>query len=87
MESSLARLDIVRKILETARTQGGAAEPKLMYSSYLSYVQVDEYLPMIVGSGLLRYDRTSRKYMITAKGMDFLFAIKQMDYYMKSIED
>jgi predicted transcriptional regulator len=87
LESSLARLDIVRKILETSRAQGGAEEPKLMYSSYLSYVQVDDYLPMMVGCGLLRYDRTSRKYTITAKGMDFLFAIKQMDYYMKSIEE
>ena len=58
-----------------------------MYGSYLTYLQIDEYLSLMMTNGLLRYDRQTRKYRITAKGMDFLASIRQMDYSMKAIED
>ncbi|MCI0559199.1 MAG: winged helix-turn-helix domain-containing protein [Nitrososphaera sp.] len=87
MESSYSRLDIVKRILESSQRGGGAPEPRLMYSSYLSYLQIDEYLSLMLSSGLLRYDRETRAYRITAKGIDFLSSIRQMDYFMKTIEE
>jgi predicted transcriptional regulator len=41
----------------------------------------------MITNGLLRYDRETRKYRITARGMDFLASIRQMDHAMKAIED
>jgi predicted transcriptional regulator len=57
-----------------------------MYGSYLSYMQVDEYLTAMVVTGLIRHDRSSGKYRITAKGMDFLASLRQMDFLIKSID-
>jgi predicted transcriptional regulator len=87
VESLHGKLAVIRKILESTQGSGGAPEPRLMYGSYLSYVQIDEYLSLMMTNGLLRYDRETRKYRITARGMDFLASIRQMDYSMKAIED
>ncbi len=64
----------------------GSAEHGLMYESYLSYLQIDEYLMAMEVSGLIRQDSESGRYRITGKGMDFLTSLRQMDYFMKSID-
>jgi predicted transcriptional regulator len=45
------RHDIVAEILETAR--GGAIKTHIMYKAKLSYAQVSEYLPLLLGKGFL----------------------------------
>lgn len=85
-ESPYEKLDIIRRILESTRSTG-AQEQRLMYGSYLSYLQIDEYLSALEHSALVRHDRGSRTYRITARGMDFLASLRQMDLLMKSIDN
>jgi predicted transcriptional regulator len=49
-------------------------------------MQIDEYLSAMVATGLVRFDRNSKTYRITAKGMDFLASLRQMDYLMQTID-
>ena len=58
----------------------------MMYASYLSYMQIDDYLSVMAATGLIRYERASRTYRITAKGMDFLTSLRQMDYLIRTID-
>ena len=85
MESPYAKLDIIKKILESTQNVG-AHERLLMYGSYLSYMQVDDYLSAMVVTGLVRFDRESSVYRITAKGMDFLTSLREMDYLIKAVD-
>lgn len=85
LDSHYARLDIVRKILESTRNSG-AREIGLMYGSYLTYVQVDDYLTAMETSGLVRYDGDSETFRITGKGMDFLHSLNEMDGLLNSME-
>ena len=85
MESPYEKLDTIKRILESTQS-AGAQEQGLMYASYLSYLQIDEYLAGMVTTGLLKYDRESRMYRITAKGLDFLASLRQMDYLMPTLE-
>lgn len=87
LESVYGRLDVLKRILESTQAHGGAPGPKLMYSSYLSYLQIDEYLSLLRTNYLLKYDRQAKTYRITARGLDFLASIRQMDSFMKSIEE
>jgi predicted transcriptional regulator len=85
LESPYAKLDIIKRILESTQNPG-THEQGLMYASYLSYMQIDEYLSAMVATGLVRFDRNSKTYRITAKGMDFLASLRQMDYLMQTID-
>lgn len=82
-----SNLDVVKRILESAKDGPGAPEPRLMYSSYLSYLQIDQYLHLLVENGLLKYDSAARTYRITRKGTEFLSAIRLMDRFLKAVED
>jgi predicted transcriptional regulator len=85
LESPYEKLDTIKRILESTQSYG-VQEQGLMYASYLSYMQIDEYLSSMVTTGLLRYDRESRMYRITAKGIDFLASLRQMDHLMVTLE-
>jgi predicted transcriptional regulator len=85
LESAYAKLDVIKRILESTQNTG-VQEHGLMYASYLSYMQIDEYLSVMAATGLVRYERESRTYRITAKGMDFLTSLRQMDHLMKVID-
>ena len=85
LESAYAKLDVIKRILESTQNSG-AQEQGLMYASSLSYMQIDEYLSVMASTGLVRFDRGPRTYRITAKGIDFLASLRQMDYLMKAID-
>jgi len=65
-----SRTDIVATILETA--DGGATKTKIMYSAYLSYAQLKEYLSMLLENELLEYEEGELKYKTTQKGRRFI---------------
>jgi predicted transcriptional regulator len=65
-----SRTDIVSQMLEAAN--GGATKTRIMYSAFLSYEQLKEYLSMLSGNGLLEHDEKSRMYKTTPKGNEFL---------------
>lgn len=85
LESPYVKLDTIKRILESTQSSG-AQEQGLMYASYLSYMQIDEYLSSMVETGLIKYDRESRTYRITGKGMDFLASLRQMDHLMLTVD-
>jgi predicted transcriptional regulator len=66
------RSEIVGLILEAANTGEGAYRTRLMYSSYLSFSQLKEYLRILQENGLIDYDAGRRCYRKTEKGIKLL---------------
>jgi predicted transcriptional regulator len=77
-----SRMDIVSKILQVAN--GGAAKTKIMYSAFLSYSQMKEYLMMLTQNDLLSYDLDTRTFKTTEKGLRLIEVYNQMDGMVKA---
>ncbi len=56
----------------------GATKTRLMYSAYLSYAQVKEYMHFLMEKGLLMYEEGSSLYKVTERGAKFLRAYDQI---------
>jgi predicted transcriptional regulator len=65
-----SRTEIVGNILEAAN--GGATKTKIMYKAFLSYVQLKEYLSILIENNLLEYINGTRIFKTTEKGLNFL---------------
>ena len=65
-----SRTEIVGNILDAAN--GGATKTKIMYKAFLSYVQLKEYLSVLIENNLLEYIDGTHKFKITEKGLNFL---------------
>lgn len=50
----------------------GTTKTKIMYKAYLSYTQLKEYLSLLEGSGMVKYEEGTQVYKITDKGRKFL---------------
>jgi predicted transcriptional regulator len=50
-----------------------------MYSAYLSYTQVQEYLTFLQDRGLLMFVEGLQQYKVTGKGLNFLRACDQIN--------
>jgi predicted transcriptional regulator len=72
-----SRTDITSQILESAN--GGTSKTRIMYSAFLSYAQLKEYLSVLTENGLLEYEEGENKYKTTAKGLKFLTVYQHMD--------
>jgi len=71
-----SRTDISAQILEAAN--GGATKSKIMYKAYLSYIQLKEYLVLLMEGGLIEHIPTEQKYRTTEKGLKFLNTMDQL---------
>jgi predicted transcriptional regulator len=79
-----SKTEITRQILEAANGGGaGITKTKLMYNPFLSYDQLQEYLMLLIESGLLSYDSIMREFKTTEKGLTFLQAYNQIDQILK----
>ena len=67
---SRSRTEIVRDILDSAN--GGATKTKIMYTAFLSYIQVHEYLSVLIENNLIEYIDGTQTYKTTEKGLHFL---------------
>ena len=65
-----SRTEIVGNILEAAN--GGATKTKIMYKAFLSYVQLKEYLSILIENNLLEYLDGTHKFKTTEKGLNYL---------------
>ncbi|MEO9319508.1 MAG: winged helix-turn-helix domain-containing protein [Nitrososphaera sp.] len=72
-----SRTDIVSQILQTGN--GGTTKTRIMYSAYLSYAQLKEYLSMLTENGLIEHSKPENKYRTTAKGLQFLEAYGKLN--------
>ena len=52
-----------------AANGGGATKTKLMYSAFISFNQLTEYLSLLVENGLIQYEEGTYTHRTTEKGM------------------
>jgi predicted transcriptional regulator len=64
-----SRTEIVSNILDAAN--GGATKTKIMYTSFLSYNQLKDYLSVLIENNLIYLEGT-QIYKTTEKGLKFL---------------
>jgi predicted transcriptional regulator len=57
-------------MLEAAN--GGATKTKIMYSAFLSYNQLKEYLAVLIENNLIEYHGVTKIFRTTEKGLKFL---------------
>jgi predicted transcriptional regulator len=67
---SRSRTEIVSHILDSAK--GEATKTKIMYTTFLSYKQVHEYLSILIEDNLIEYIDGTQTYKTTEKGLHFL---------------
>ena len=65
-----SRTEIVGNILDAAN--GGATKTKIMYTAFLSYNQLKEYISMLIENNLIEYLDGTHKFKTTEKGLNFL---------------
>jgi predicted transcriptional regulator len=73
-----SRSDIIRMILESANT-GAVTKTRIMYSAFLSYQQLKEYLTILQENDLIEYQEGERAYRTTDKGMQLLLLSSKID--------
>jgi len=72
-----SNLEIIALILEVCRGRR-ATRVRIMFKAYLSYLQLKEYLPLLLERGLLEYNEKDRVYITTFKGVHFLVIYNEM---------
>ncbi len=65
-----SRTEIVGNILDAAN--GGTSKTKIMYTAFLSYSQLNEYLSILIENNLLEYLDGTHKFKTTEKGLNLL---------------
>ena len=66
-----SRTEIVCNILEAANG-GVVTKTKIMYTAFLSYAQLNEYLSILIENNLLEYLDGTQTYKTTEKGLNYL---------------
>jgi predicted transcriptional regulator len=64
------RTEMLAAMLEVAK--GKVTKTKIMYISFLSYVQLKEYLSILIENNLIKYRDGTQTYKTTEKGLHFL---------------
>ena len=65
-----SRTEIVGNILDAAN--GGASKTKIMYTAFISYNQLKEYISILIENNLIEYLDGTHKFKTTEKGLNFL---------------
>jgi predicted transcriptional regulator len=74
------RMEIIKQILELANGND-TKKIKIQYKANLSYYQLKEYLPFLMGSDFLSYHLDTRTFKTTEKGLRFLDTYNQFDHF------
>ena len=77
-----SRTEIVSNILDAAN--GGASKTKIMYTAFLSYNQLKEYLSILIENNLIEYLEGTRTFKTTEKGLNFLKMHNEMGELLQS---
>jgi predicted transcriptional regulator len=65
-----SRTEIVGNILDASN--GGASKTKIMYTAFLSYNQLKEYLSVLIENNLIEYRDGTQTFKTTEKGLNLL---------------
>ena len=68
-------------ILDAAN--GGVIKTKIMYTAFLSYGQLKEYLSILIENNLIEYLDGTHKFKTTAKGLNLLKMHNEMAELLK----
>ncbi len=71
--------EITALILESIVHTNRATQTIIMYKSYLTHVQLKQFLSSLMEKGLIEYHKEDRLYTITEKGMHFLEVYNQLN--------
>jgi predicted transcriptional regulator len=74
-----SRTEIAAQILQAANDHNEITKTKIAYVAFLSYKQLQEYLPPLIQNGLLEYLDGTKSYRTTEKGLKFLKMYEQME--------
>ena len=77
-----SRTEIVGNILDAAN--GGTSKTKIMYTAFLSFGQLKEYLSVLVENNLIEYIEGANKYKTTEKGLNFLKMHNQIEELLQT---
>jgi predicted transcriptional regulator len=66
------RTEIITLILASASRMNGVLKTRIMYEAFLSFSQVEEYIALLLGNGLLEHDHLKKTYKTTEKGLRLL---------------
>lgn len=69
-------MDIASAVLDIA--QGGAIKTRIMYSAFISFPQLKEYLEILIERGMLEYAPKEGLYRTTEIGRRFLKTYKEV---------
>ena len=72
-----SRTEIVGNILDAAN--GGTSKTKTMYTAFLSFGQLKEYLSILIENNLIEYLEGANRYKTTEKGLNFLKMHNQIE--------
>lgn len=72
-----SNLEIIALILEVCSGRR-ATRVRIMFKAYLSYLQLKEYLPLLLERGLIEYNEKDRVYSTTFRGVRFLEIYNEM---------
>jgi len=84
MGSYRGKLDIIADVLKAARD--GAKKTWIMYKSNLSYELLTKYLDEIMAAELMVFEAETQRYIITAKGREFLVKYKEYSRHSRRLE-
>ncbi len=62
---------------------GGVTKTTIMYKSFITYEQLNEYLSLLVEKGLISYQEGEKLYRTTGKGINFVQANKKPNEFNK----
>jgi predicted transcriptional regulator len=77
-----SRTEIVCNILDTAN--GGASTTKIMYTAYLTYNQLREYLSVLIEYNLIENIDGTHTFKTTEKGLNFLKIHNEMGELLRT---
>lgn len=74
------RDEIIASILRSAaKNTDGTKFTKMMYDSFLSFTQINQYLKLLIATDLLLHEADTARYRVTRKGLRFLYLFEKMD--------
>jgi predicted transcriptional regulator len=77
-----SRTDIICSVLATAREVEGVAKTRIMFSAYLSFSQLKDYLGILLENGMLERVPQTNKYRTTDKGIKMLDAYSRVNQFI-----
>jgi predicted transcriptional regulator len=73
-----SRFTIASSVLRAAQS-GSSTKTRLMYSAFLSFGQINEYLTFLLANQLIMRDEVAHTYAPTERGLHFLRMFDEME--------